>query len=217
MPQRKSHPSNAASEHVDKAVAILTEYLRAPRTALLRQLAEVVVEMRARATLGDGAPDWGGRSHEYRAQMSEVYERAGVPRENLDTIQAALRYHTGNLIRERASKEELLQVGLTTVSPRDRNAANREVMRAMTDAVGGRTPRQDVDRLAVYAQAILEFIDEVAVPKLEGDRRSVAERALRAVDQRASELLGLFSPPDTPPRSRRRGGEAAGGSPLSSV
>ena len=50
--------------------------------------------------------------------MGQIYEGAQMPRERQDTFQAALRYHVGNLLRERADESELAAVGLTTTSPR---------------------------------------------------------------------------------------------------
>ena len=57
----------------------------------------------------------------YRQVMAEIYEEAQVPRE-ADTFQAALRYHVGNLLRERADESELAAVGLTSRPRRTRLA-----------------------------------------------------------------------------------------------
>lgn len=195
-------PRPTVEQLVDDGVELLSDYLAAPRTDLLRQLASVVVDLRSRFSLDDGRPDWGGRSPDYRSYIADLYTRAGVPKDKLDTIQAAMRYHVGNLIRERAPKDELLAVGLTTTAPRDRNAATRDALHAISAAAGGRTPSSDVDRLAVYAQALLDFIDDVAVRRLEAERAAVSRMALERVQTRSAELLAALS---TSPDPGQRG------------
>lgn len=199
----------SVDELVEEGARLLADYVRDPRTSLLRKLAPVIVELRSRYTLEDGRPDWGGRSPEYRAQMASLYNRAGVPKDQLDTVQAAMRYHIGNLLRERASSDELLSVGLTATAPRQRNSASREAVAALAAAAGGKTPRADVDRLAVYAQAILDFLDEAAINRLPADRSRVAQMALERVRERAEELLSILASvtPSTARRGRKRGRE----------
>lgn len=215
MPPATSDPHLA--QLVGEGVSLLRQYLKAPRTELLRQLAPVIVELRSRSTLEDGRPDWGGRSPAYRDVMTEIYRRAGVPKERLDTIQAAMRYHIGNLIRERASREELLAVGLTTTAPRDRNAETREALRALSAAAGGKTPRHDVSRLAVYSQALLEFIDDAAVARLDDAHAGVARIALERVQSRSAELLALLAALTHQPPRRGRGGGSGRDAGLRSV
>ena len=140
--------STKPADIVDQAVPVLRRYLADPHTADLRELAELVIKLRAEHTLEDGRKDWGGRSPAYRASMHDLYSRAQVPADKADTIQAAIRYHVGNLLRERTKGEELAAVGLSPVAPRTRLATRRKVLQAQAaDAA----PRQDVARLAVMA------------------------------------------------------------------
>jgi len=173
----------------DQATEILRAYLRDHRTDRLRDLAKIVVELRGSHTLEDGRADWSGRSPVYRQTMADIYARAKVPADNLDTVQAALRYHVGNLLRESASGDDLEAVGLSKIAPRQRLATRRQAVQAQAAAAA---PRQDIARLTAYAQALLDFVDPSAIPGLAPERAVAARLALEAVRERAEELLGLL-------------------------
>lgn len=171
---------------VDRGVAILTAYLADHKTDHLKDLAHVVVDLRGSFHLDDGRQDWSGRSPGYRQAMADVYARSQVPRDKLDTVQAALRYHVGNLLRDRATDEELAAVGLVARSPKERLANQRHALAAQREAAA---PRQDAARLAAYAQALTEFIDEDALPDLPPERAVATRMALEAVQGRTAQLL----------------------------
>lgn len=124
-------------------------------------------------------------------------------------MQAALRYHVGNLLREKASREELASVGLGVISPRERLAKTRQAFAAMVRA-SGNAPREDVARTATYAQALLEYVDDHAVGKLTPEQAIAATLALRAARRRADELLRMLEQEETPAqkKTRRRRREA---------
>ena len=187
---------NTPERLVDEGVQLLTAYLADHRTDHLKALAEVVVRLRGEHTLEDGRKDWGGRSPAYRQSMADLYTRARVPHEKLDTVQAALRYHVGNLLREQASGEELEAVGLSSVAPKKRLATARQAIQAQRKQSAR---PQDVARLAAYAQALVELIDADAVPGLSPERAVAARLALEAVQSRAAQLLVRLA--DAAPRS----------------
>ncbi len=178
--------SNIPNRLVDDGVKVLRRYLESHRTEDLKQLARIVVQLRGEHTLEDGRKDWSGRSPAYRQSMADLYTRARVPKEDLDTLQAALRYHVGNLLRERANGEELAAVGLSTVAPKKRLATARQAIQAQRRESA---PRQDVARLAAHAQALVEFVDEDAITTLPPERAVAARLALEAVQTRAAQLL----------------------------
>lgn len=189
---------------VDRGVRILKRYLTDHHTDRLKELAPIVVELRGKFTLEDGRQDWGGRSPGYRQAMANLYARARVPHEKLDTLQVALRYHVGNLLRERTSEEELTAVGLSARSPKDRLANHRQALSAQRELAA---PRQDAARLSAYAQALMEFIDADAIPDLPPERAVATRLALEAVLERATTLLKLIADTAAPARGRRgRGG-----------
>lgn len=188
---------------VNEGVEILTEYLADHRTDDLRRLAPIIVDLRGAFRLGDGRADWSGRSPEYRQAMADLYTRARVPEDQLDTVQAALRYHVGNLIRERASAEELEAVGMTPTSPKERLANQRGALAAQREVAA---PRQDVPRLAAFAQALIDYIDEDAIPDLPTERAVASRLALEAVQSRSAQLLvRLADARGTAPRQQEGG------------
>lgn len=186
---------------VDEGVALLSRYLADPHTEDLKNLADVIVRLRGLHHLEDGRTDWGGRSPAYRQSMADLYTRARVPSDKLDTIQAAIRYHVGNLLRERAQGRELEAVGLSPVAPRQRLATARQAIQAQRKLAA---PRQDVVRLAAYAQALVEHIDADAIPGLAPERAVAARIALEAVQSRAAQLLVRLA--DAGPREINNGG-----------
>jgi len=194
--------SKSPTRLVDEGVTILRQYLVDHRTDHLKQLAEIVVQLRGEHTLEDGRKDWGGRSPAYRQSMADLYTRARVPEEKLDTVQAALRYHVGNLLRDQAAGDELEAVGLSPVAPKTRLTTRRKAIQAQAAQAA---PPQDVARLAVMAQALVEHIAEDAIATLAPERAVAARIALEAVSTRAAQLLVRLSDAasDTP---RRAGG-----------
>lgn len=87
---------------------------------LLKALAKVVVVLRQRYRTPEGDIDWAGRSWDYRQTVGQMYEKAGIPPDSQSNIQASLRYHVGNLLREVAPAPQLEAVGLKTSSPKER-------------------------------------------------------------------------------------------------
>lgn len=198
--------TKSVDELAAEATAIIKRYLKNPRTDFLRELAPVIVDLRAHFTLEDGRPDWSGRSPGYRQVMIGIYEKTRLSGDDLDRFQSALRYHVGNLLRERASKDELISVGLTTVAPKERVQSTRDALHAMKEAAA---PRQDLARLAAYAQALLEYADEAAIPDIDPERAEASRLALEAVQQRASELfVRLRDAREAAPAGPRGGGRA---------
>lgn len=110
---------------VNHCIHLLRAYAQDRSTHQLKALAPLIVELRSRHSLKNGLPDWSGRSPEYRADMHWIYAEARIPADQLDTVQAALRYHVGNLLRERASLLDLEAVGLKATSPKERLAKVR--------------------------------------------------------------------------------------------
>lgn len=175
---------------VERGTALLRDYLRAERqdhrTQILRDIAPIVVDLRSRFHLEDGRQDWSGRSPDYRRAMSQMYAAAQMPKERQDTFQAALRYHTGNLLRERAGDDELAAVGLTSVSPKERLNRNREALSAQREVAA---PRQDAARLTAYASTLLDYVDEAALGLLPPERIVATRIALERLQARSAQLL----------------------------
>lgn len=124
--------------------------LESRRTPLLQSIAKVVVDLRSRF-LRNGEQDWAGRSAEYRAAVASMYADAGIPTDSVAGVQAALRYHIGNELRQRLNSEQLAQAGLGQRAPRERaaTAAGKAAGRtAEATKAAQRTPEQHL-RLAL--------------------------------------------------------------------
>lgn len=110
--------------------------LEETKTDVLKAIAKVVVVLRSKFRTPDGDVDWGGRSWEYRTTVTEMYERAGIPPDSEQNVQASLRYHVGNLLRDVVDPHELEAVGLRTDSPKERTNAQRLEARALPGGAG---------------------------------------------------------------------------------
>lgn len=129
------------------AVDLLRQYCKAPdetRTPIVRSLAELLVDARSQFQRADGSPDWKGRSYAYRNFVNDVYRQANIPADEAATIQAAVRYHVGAVLRERLDDKTLRDYGLIKQSPKERSTERREARTALLNAlshgqVGGGT------------------------------------------------------------------------------
>jgi hypothetical protein len=95
-------------------------------TALRRDLAEATVELREHFVTPEGRPDWTGRSGEYRLVVRDLYSTAGYSLEESRKLQATIRWHIGNIVRERLSEREREDAGLSSASPRERGIQARQ-------------------------------------------------------------------------------------------
>jgi hypothetical protein len=114
------------------------------KTDVLKALAKVVVALRSHFRTTEGDVDWSGRSWDYRQTVSAMYEASGIPPDSESNIQASLRYHVGNLLREVVPAEQLESAGLLTKSPKERMTDVRAVTAAVlaaTDVEVGKPPK----------------------------------------------------------------------------
>lgn len=117
------------------------------RTRLLRELAGALVDAREHFQRPDGSPDWKGRSYPYRVFVREAYTDAGIPKDEQPTVQAAVRYHVGAVLRERLDDDTLADYDLIPRSPRERSQDRRESRSALLSALTAR----DLDGGALLA------------------------------------------------------------------
>jgi len=187
-----------------RASRLLADYIKSGRTRtdLLKECATAIVDLRSQHTLDDGRVDWSGRSTAYRAEIRKVYAAAKVPADVLDTVQQALRYHVGNLLRERADAGALEQVGLSSTSPRGRLSRQREVVAALSTNGSVAEVLNDPIRLIAHAEALLDYIDEGGLAALGAKERTAARASLEGLVERAERLAGLVA-------KRPRGGKPA--------
>jgi hypothetical protein len=175
---------------VDEGVGLLSQYIETKSTDTLRRLALIVVQLRKDSALANGLVDLSGRSPAYRHAIAEIYTRAGVPDEDLDAVQSALRYHVGNEIREQAAAEELEAVGLKPASPKQRRTTARRAVQAQQ---ANSAKPGDIVRLTSQAVALLEYLDEDAIGGAEARDLAAARVALQRLQTRVSDLLITIS------------------------
>jgi hypothetical protein len=143
------------------------------RTHHLRATADLLVDLRALHEGADGGVDWRGKSFAYRDLVRSIYAAAGLPPESGDTTKTALRYHVGNALRERLTPDELDEVGLSALDPRDRQASRRASLGEGSTA----TPDRLISDLSLSARRLQESRGKVTAHDL-----ARAEDAKRALD-----------------------------------
>lgn len=182
-----------------RAVEALRLYLKGgdDATKHLREAATAFVEAREHFYTGDNRPDWKGATYAYRSWMRETYSRANVPREALASVQAAARYHAGNILRDgRLTPEELEDLGLRADSPRERSVTKRgrQTMTLSLFGAGGREITEADDVVAAFAaiESTLRRVSLDAVAALPATQRrriaASAEGAASVVDRIARAL-----------------------------
>ncbi|MGI5404138.1 hypothetical protein ACQEVG_32750 [Streptomyces sp. CA-135486] len=128
---------------IARGAAYAREYARieASPTILLKNIAAVVVALRVQYD------DMLGKSHDYRQRVADMYRAAGIPPDSTARIQTAVRWHIGNLLRQRLTARQLRKLGLLETSPlerlQDNRATNAAIVAAATvsEAVKASTPK----------------------------------------------------------------------------
>jgi hypothetical protein len=186
--------TKSLSDIQKQASDALRRSLTAPdteRTQLLRDTAALFVDARGHFFTAEGEPDWLGRTYAYRSWIRETTSMANVPGESKATIQAAIRYHSGNIIRERLDQGTLDSLGLVKSSPRERSIEKRErTSETVTLFSGGaefESP-EEVLQVCHLVEAALARVNAAMVASLPAKTRREVKAALREVAERAEEL-----------------------------
>lgn len=196
---------------VAQGIRLVREFgrMETSKTAVLKELARVVVQLRQEFHTEDGRTDWAGRSHPYREAIAKIYAEAGLPPDSLDGMQASLRYHIGNVLRDVAPPDELADLGLKPKTPRDRVQDTRDRLAALARAGAAQVEptgnvRADVRRMVVGAEVVLSRVDDEALEELDEEGRAAVVKSLEAVIARASTLLGELDSPAARRPGRRK-------------
>lgn len=171
-----------------RGIRALGEDEKERRSILLRDLAETLVTLREHFLTDDGRPDMGGKTWAYRSMVRDLYAEANVPPAEVPSLQAAVRYHIGNVLRERLSEEELEDLGLSKASPRERVREAHNQRSAVLSALKGGGGDPDVLRAITAALVILDKIPVERVAALRGNDKRQARAALRAIAEKATSL-----------------------------
>jgi hypothetical protein len=180
------------------AVTALRNYKAGPeteRTTNLRKVAEAFFDAREHFFTPEGTPDWKGRTHAYRVWVRETMRIADIQKDELTTVQAAIRYHVGNVVRERMDDGDLKDLGLNTSSPRERSVEKRGRNSEILSIFGGggaeiATPDEVVLTVRSIGVALARIsLDELA--GFNGNRREEIREGLEQVQDRVNTLLAV--------------------------
>lgn len=105
-------------------------------TTTYRKLAEVLVDLRKRFKGRDDKADIAGRTQEYRNTVAKMYSDAGIPEDSQSNIQAAIRYHIGNVLREKFTEDQLTEAGLNPAGPRERARTRNQAGQVAASGTG---------------------------------------------------------------------------------
>lgn len=161
------------------------------RTELLREAAKNFIDARAHFFTREGDPDWLGRTYAYRTWVREVMGAAHVPGDEVSSLQAAIRYHSGNLLRDRLNEEQISQLGLRVESPKQRSVEKRERTSETLNLFGGGaelTTLNEILQLSTLTERALARVNAAAIADLPAKERKAARAALRRVAELAEEL-----------------------------
>lgn len=166
----------------------------AERTALLREGARLFIDARAHFFTREGEPDWLGRTYAYRTWVREVMSAAHVPAEDVTSLQAAIRYHSGNLLRDRLDEDLLEDLGLRKKSPRERSVEKRERTSGTLNIFSGGAELatvEEITQLCTLAERALVRVNAATIAKFPAKDRKAAREALARLAERANELSGV--------------------------
>ncbi|OZV74756.1 hypothetical protein CA850_29705 [Micromonospora echinospora] len=186
----------------DELAAALVRALRALRrgevsrerkTQLYREAAEATFALREHFDVGkDGKPepDWSGRSREYREFIRSLYVKTGYDRDDAKTVQTAIRFHVGNLVRDRLSPEVVEDLGLKPEHATDRMKDYRRVRSAVvaTARESASSGNPDALRALAAAHVVLSKVSTAEVAALSGREREQARAVLARLKDHAGWL-----------------------------
>lgn len=165
------------------------------RTRHLRSVADAFVSAREHFRTETGEPDWLGRTFAYRSWVRETSALAGIPRAELGNALAAVRYHSGNLLRERLTDDEVERLGLKPLGPRERSSERRERIGATLAALSGAgkvivTP-DETETVLTSIRAVLNRVQPGA--GWSAAERQTATELLNGIADRAREVADALA------------------------
>lgn len=158
------------------------------RTSLLRDAARLFIDARAHFFTREGEPDWRGRTYAYRTWVREVMSAANVPGDAITSLQAAIRYHSGNLLRDRLGDEEIADLGLRKESPRERSVEKRERTSETLNLFGAGGEISDPGEISQLCTLAERALARVNATGLTAKDRKTTREALTRLAEKASAL-----------------------------
>ncbi|KDQ65747.1 hypothetical protein [Streptomyces sp. NTK 937] len=213
--------NESAASLVARGAAYAREYesIQGKATTLLKNLAVTQVALRIKYD------DMRGRSGQYRSVVAGMYRGMNIPEDRLQDMQAAVRWHIGNILRRHLTPRQLEAEGLQPTSPLERGQDKRKAVAAIvqavraTEAVEESTPRpakratknapavpadkgqpvratSDHLRLAEVAGNILDKFDRSVIKSHMTDgQRAKLDAELAAMEKKIANLRKLTQKP----------------------
>jgi hypothetical protein len=161
------------------------------RTPHLRDVAEAYIDAREHFYTKDGEPDWAGRSYAYRQWIRETVTLAHLPHDGKQSIQAAVRYHLGNILRDRLDADTLESIGLRKDSPRERSVEKRAGVNALLRLVSGGAPLDNLNDVLDAAKAIHSALTRITPSDLPDSDAADAKAALADIAAEALKRMAM--------------------------
>jgi hypothetical protein len=158
-------------------------------THSVKAAADGLIELRKMFTDRHGNIDMLGNSYSYRQAVAEIMTMAGVRQQERPKIMATIRYHVGNLLREKFTEAELAAFGLMATSPLERAKKDRKdrsrVLRSATNQEGMMTDPDEIVTALKSAVNLLNNVDFEAFTDLDA---AMANVLLDHLAKRTAEL-----------------------------
>jgi hypothetical protein len=183
--------TTSLSELQEQAVATLRRYYTVTereRTEALRETAGLFISAREHFFTREGTSDWLGRTYAYRRWVRECMSMANVPADDVTTVQAAIRYHSGNILRDRLDQDTLDSLGLRSASPRERSVEKRERNSGTLSLFGAGAPIDDVAVIESAAGLVETFLRRINLDELATRDRKRVAAALESMRNRANDV-----------------------------
>jgi len=179
----------------DATTAITTSLrtLDTDRTPYLKDAAGALVEAREHFFTRSGEPDWLGRTYAYRTWVREVMSKAHVPGDEVTNLQAAIRYHAGNVLREKLTTDAIEALGLKRQSPTERSREYRERTAATLNFFAGGPELTDPAEIRTACRLIetaLSRVNAETIAEMPPRARRETRAALLRVADLADKLAG---------------------------
>lgn len=147
------------------------------KTVALKQLASLLVDLRSQYER-NGMPDWSGRSFQYRAHVSTIFDSSDLSEKQRKDVVGLLRYHVGNELRDRLTSDELESAGLKAESPKQR----------VLQAKGSyKTAETAVKRLS----EAVDSLRAIPVEEIDDDAKEAFQEALESMQRLWSQVFSV--------------------------
>lgn len=155
----------------------------------MRRAAGLLIDFRLLFADSSGRPDLGGKSYGYRQAIADVVSDAGITPMEKGSVMAAVRYHAGNILRDRYSADDLADYGLLPVKPVQRQQAERAAnAKALRAAESGNEKITDLFEIQKALRMASNLLDSVELKKLPKVDRKLVEFYLFHMQERLTAI-----------------------------